>query len=77
MRDEQRKCEKDRKRERESRRERQRDRYSTEVLTNGPQKGGEMSHMLVVGATAGHHEKAVRAKNERERKRAKEWTSAT
>lgn len=73
MRDEQRKCEKDRKRERE----RQRDRYSTEVLTNGPQKGGEMRHLLVVGATVGHHEKAVRAKNEGERKRAKEWTSAT
>lgn len=67
MTDEQRKRERNRKRERESKRERQGDRNSTDDLTNCPQKGGEMSHLFVVGATVGHHEKTVKVERERER----------
>lgn len=48
--------------------ERQGDKYSTEDLTNCPQKGREMRHLFVVGATAGHYEKVLREKTEREPK---------
>lgn len=62
-----------------SEREREREQESMAIrqiqhrsFKNGPEKGGEMSHLFFVGATVGPHEKAVREMIER----AKERTSA-